>query len=114
MNNKKENIIVYTEDNTSYNLNYDDFRKVQEYCENECMGFKFLMSADILRKLVDNLMKRSIEPPYGISKLTNIEFYNDKEGKSLLKYIKDKLGTDDLKLVARIVIKQTFKFLYKT
>ncbi|MBN2406720.1 MAG: hypothetical protein JXJ19_03385 [Elusimicrobia bacterium] len=105
--------VKYTEDGVDYSLTEKDFIKVEEYCENECMGYRFLLNAEILRKMIRNLAGQGAPAPYTLDDLADSTKYETGPGEELIKEIKSKLGTGDLRLVAKIVIKQTYKFLYK-
>jgi hypothetical protein len=107
------NLIEYLSMDKQYIITNGDFKKVEEYCENECMGIKFLMNANFLRELVKALFSAEFNPPF-----TNKDFISEKFKRYLKEYgfidrMNTQYGTDDVELVSKIVIKSTYNFLHK-
>ena len=48
---EKKFLINYAEGDKEYTLYSIDFEKVKQYCENECMGIKFLINANFFYSL---------------------------------------------------------------
>ncbi len=113
MEENSEPLIQYNSGNSDYVLTQSDFKKVEEYCENECMGIKFLINANFLREIVNAIQSTGEKPPF-----TN-EIFNSEELKEILAEndmldsMVQKFGTDDVSLVSKIVIKSTYNFLHK-
>ena len=113
MNKERFLLVDYSEREKNYQIFSDDFEKIEEYCQNECMGVKFLINANFLRELVKNLQVLNFLPPFTVD-----DFISEKSKESLkkngvYKLMEKNFGTDDLKLVASLVIKQTYNFLHK-
>lgn len=107
------NLIVYSSLGKEYIISERDFEKVEEYCENECMGIKFLINANFLRQLVKSLFRGGFRPPF-----TNEDFSSDEYRDHLIKEgmidtMEKMFGADDVELVSKIVIKSTYNFLHK-
>jgi len=109
-----ENILIdYFSVDKEYKIYSKDFEKVEEYCENECMGIKFLMNANFLRELVKALYAVGFSPPF-----TNDDFKSKKlreflKQNGIIGSMEKQFGTDNIELVSKIVIKSTYNFLHK-
>ncbi|WP_455391490.1 hypothetical protein [[Eubacterium] cellulosolvens] len=111
--NTKNILIDYISMDKKYIITTGDFEKVEEYCENECMGIKFLMNANFLRQLVKAFFSVDFSPPF-----TNDDFKSEKfkeylKQNGLVDSMVKQFGTDDIELVSKIVIKSTYNFLHK-
>jgi hypothetical protein len=106
-------LIDYTLDDKRYIITSGDFDKVKEFCENDCMGIKFLMNARFLKKLVKILLKAGFKPPYTNDSFKSLDFKDFLEQNGMMRSMKRKFGIDDVELVTKIVIKSTYNFLHK-
>ena len=96
-----------------YIITKGDFEKVEEYCENECMGIKFLMNANFLRQLVKVLFDANFSPPFNNDDFNSKEYKDLLEQNGLVSSMQKQFGTEDVQLVSKIVIKSTYNFLHK-
>ena len=111
---KSENALIdYSLADKQYIISKGDFEKVEEYCENECMGIKFLTNANFLRELVKILDELGVEPPFSIDNFKSKEFRKALKENGMLEKMEKQFGTKDIELVAKIVIKSTYNFLHK-
>ena len=111
---RKDNLLInYREGERAYFIYNKDFERIEQYCENECMGIRFLMNANFLRELVRNLLSLNFAPPFGIEEFISEKSTQSLEEKGIIEKMRQSFGTDDLKLVALLVIKQTYNFLNK-
>lgn len=113
MENEKKLVIDYKDGEKNYQIFSDDFERIRYYCLNECMGIQFTISAEFLKKMVENLMVFKIEMPF-----SEKEFLSDINVEALKKdgaweQMQKDFGTEDLKMVVRLVVKQTYNFLHK-
>jgi hypothetical protein len=111
--NSENALIDYSLADKKYIISQGDFEKVEEYCENECMGIKFLTNANFLRELVKVLNELGVEPPFSIDDFKSKEFIKLSKEKGLTEKMEKQFGTKDIELVAKIVIKSTYNFLHK-
>jgi len=112
--NEDKNILIkYSSLGKNYIISQGDFEKVEKYCENECMGIKFLMNANFLRDLVRVLIDLGCEPPFTNNDFTSKEYKKSLKERELLNSMEKKFGTDDIELVSKIVIKSTYNFIHK-
>jgi hypothetical protein len=109
----EKTLIDYSLDEKKYIISQGDFEKVEEYCENECMGIKFLTNANFLRELVKVFNDLGIEPPFSIDDFKTPEFQKALKSNGMLDRMEKQFGTKDIELVAKIVIKSTYNFLHK-
>ena len=111
--NIKNILIDYSSMDRKYKITTGDFKKVEEYCENECMGIKFLMNANFLRQLVKAFFAANFSPPFTNNDFKSEKFKNYLKQNGLIDSMVKQFGTDDIELVSKIVIKSTYNFLYK-
>ena len=111
----KENVLIdYSLTDKQYIISQGDFEKVEEYCENECMGIKFLMNAAFLKKLVRSLLFANFQPPFTTEDFKSEKFRKFLKDNGIIELMQNQFGTDDVELIAKIVIKSTYNFLHKT
>lgn len=106
-------LIDYSSMDKKYTITKGDFEKVEEYCENECMGIKFLMNANFLRQLVKAFFTANFSPPFTNNDFESEKFKNYLKQNGLVDSMIKQFGTDDIELVSKIVIKSTYNFLHK-
>ena len=111
--NENNILIDYFSMDNKYIITKGDFEKVEEYCENECMGIKFLMNANFLRQLVKALFSAKFSPPFTNNDFESQKYKNYLKQNGLVNSMVKQFGTDDIKLVSKIVIKSTYNFLHK-
>ena len=114
MSDTAHTLIRFEDRETLYEFSEDDFRRVEEYCENECLGIQFLQSANVLRKLVKSLQDQGAETPYTLEALGSRAVEKDLKENGEMKKIEALFGSSDLPKIARIVAKQTHSFIHKT
>ncbi|MBN2010058.1 hypothetical protein JW960_12005 [candidate division KSB1 bacterium] len=106
-------LIEFEDRGECYRFSYRDFNQVEAYCENECMGIQFLINANLLRKLVNFLLKLDDTPPYSLDDLSSEAVKNMLISSNEIELIENNFGTSDLRKVARIAAKQTYNFIRK-
>jgi len=106
-------LIRWEEDGNVYVFTFDDFGRVESYCENECLGIQFLISANILRMIVKHARKLGAPPPLSLKDLSSSKVKKNLLETGDMAKIKNDFGTTDLKSVAKITIKQTYNFIHK-
>jgi len=112
---RTEELLINFEDNgKSYSFSDVDFQRVEEYCENECLGIQFLISANILKKLVKYAQESGKIPPYSLADLSSDEIKENISNNGEMTSIEKNFGTTDLGRIAKIVAKQTYGFIRKT
>ncbi|MCK5561541.1 MAG: hypothetical protein KAJ51_13140 [Thermoplasmata archaeon] len=104
-------IIDYILDGERCKISYLDFEKVNDYCENECMGIKFLMNANFLKKLVKSLLFADFSPPFTLGDFKSEKFRKFLIDNGMLESMRKQYGTDDIELVTKLIIKSTYDFL---
>ena len=114
MSDGSEMLIAFEDRGTRYEFSEDDFRRVEEYCENECLGIQFLQSANVLRKLVKWLQDQGSATPYTLEALGSAQVAKSLEDSGEMKKVEALFGSTDLPKIARIVAKQTHGFIHKT
>lgn len=112
---KEENILLvdYFENGKEYKIYKEDFKKIKHYCLNECMGIQFVISAELLMDLVKNLSVLNFDLPFSSADFLSeksISLLKEKGGEESMK---KNFGTNDLKKVLGLIIKQTYNFLHK-
>lgn len=107
------NLIVYSSMGKEYVISERDFEKVEEYCENECMGIKFLINANFLRQLVKALFSGGFEPPFTNDDFSSENYQDHLKEEGIIDTMEKMFGAGDVELVAKIVIKSTYNFLHK-
>ncbi len=111
---KDENTLIdYSLTDKQYTISKGDFEKVEEYCENECMGIKFLSNANFLRELVKGLFTLGVSPPFTLDDFKTDKFKEYLKENGMIENMEKQFGTDDIELVSKIVIKSTYNFLHK-
>ena len=112
--NKKNKLLIdYSEEGKDYKIFMTDFEKVKYYCLNECMGIQFLTSAEMLKKLTENLLSLNYVPPFKLEDFLSKKSISSLKKKGVFEEMKKNFGTADLKLIVPLVIKQTYNFLHK-
>jgi len=111
--NDNQILVNYESMDKQYIITNGDFEKVEEYCENECMGIKFLMNANFLRQLVKALFNADFKPPFTNDDFKSKIFCKILNENGLIDIMHKQYGTDNIELVSKIVIKSTYNFLHK-
>ena len=106
-------LIDYSSLGKKYLISGQDFKRVEEYCENECMGIKFLMNANFLRELVSSLFAAGFKPPFSNDDFESRKFSSHLKQNGIMESMEKKFGTDNVELVSKIVVKSTYNFLHK-
>lgn len=111
-NNNSEKIIIdYILDGKRYKISYLDFEKVNDYCENECMGIKFLMNANFLKKLVKSILFADFSLPFTLEDFKSEKYRKFLNDNGMLESMRKLYGTDDVELVTKLIIISTHEFL---
>jgi hypothetical protein len=111
---ENQQLLIEFEDNgKSYTFSYNDFQRVEEYCENECLGIQFLISANILRNLVNKLIELGESPPFTLEDLSSDVVKDLIVERNEMNSIEQNFGSTDLSKISRIVAKQTYNFIHK-
>ncbi len=111
---EEEQVLIKFEDKgQEYTFTAADFVRVEEYCDNECLGIQFLQSANTLRSLVACLKECGIETPYSLDDLASDQVRVQLEATGKIAGIESLFGTSDLTVLARVVAKQTYNFIHK-
>ena len=113
MKERAEYVVVYSENDNTYNLSLEDMDKVDKYCENECLGIQFLISAGILRRVIKVMTDLGKTKPYRVENMTAEDVLEELEKAGIRKSIEHDFGIDDYQIVFPLIIKQTYNFLYK-
>jgi hypothetical protein len=111
---KKDNtkvLIEYDLDGVKYLITEYDFDRVNAYCEDDCMGIKFRMNARFLKKIVKVLIFSDYQPPFRNKDFNTDHYRKLLEDNGILNLMQNQYGTDDVKLVTRLIIKSTYEFL---
>jgi len=106
-------IVTYKDRDNSYDLTLEDMDRVDHYCENECLGIQFLISANTLRELVAVASQVGLSPPFTVGDLVSAPVRAAVESGDLSTKVDARFGVDDYALVVPLVIKQTYNFLFK-
>ena len=104
-------VIEYDLDGKKYLITENDFDRVNAYCEDDCMGIKFRMNARFLKKIVKVLIFSDYQPPFRNEDFATERFKKLLEDNGILKSMQHQYGTNDVKLVTRLIIKSTYEFL---
>jgi hypothetical protein len=113
METQSSSLIKYISMGKKYPISNNDFQKVEEYCENECMGIKFLMNANFLLELVKSLFSAGFTPPFVNDDFESEKFKDFINESGLIDSMEKQFGTTNVELVSKIVIKSTYNFLHK-
>jgi len=113
MSEQGEILIRFEDRGQTYEFTDRDFVRVEEYCENECLGIQFLQAANVLRSLVKSLRDCNEKPPYSLEDLSSPAVEADLTQSGEMGRVEGLFGTSDLPRIARIVAKQTYNFIHK-
>lgn len=110
---KKDIIIDFKEGGKEFKFLDSDFKRITYFCLNECMGIQFIISAEALKKMTENLKLLGFKPPF-----TNADFlspasrkeFDKKENRKLME---KNFGTGDIEIILPLIVKQTYNFLHK-
>ena len=110
---KKELIVLHRENDRVYELTPEDMENVNKYCENECLGIQFLISANTLRQIVRIMEEMERDKPYTVRGMLDTEVVTEIERQGVKKQIVSYFGVDDFQIIFPMIIKQTYNFLFK-